>query len=172
MPSTESTRTSKSKGCVPVERILDMTSQSAEQAEIVWCVCLRLGLVNLCVMPRVALLRKVMTKREASVIKRLRRVVKMPIQTVAKVTERHKKTIYSVIKGKAKFAKRGPKEKLSWKDVTNLVISCPSDRACHGFNKMRAGTRDVRGLCRNVCPGQHQTANPYRTWGEGSIRQL
>ena len=45
----------------------------------------------------------------------------MPIQTIAKVTERHKKSIYSVIKGKAKFAKRGPKEKLSRKDVTNLV---------------------------------------------------
>ena len=127
-------------------------------------------------MPRVAPLRKVMTKREARIIKRLRGVAKMPIQTIAKVTERHKKTIYSVIKGKAKFAKRGPKEKLSKKDVTNLVkilrsmikkakaryevtLTMPkkraerrSDGASDGFNKKRAATRDVRGLCRNVCP--------------------
>ena len=68
----ESTRTSKSKRCVPVDRILDMTSQSAQQAEIVQCACLRLALTNLCVMPRVAPLRKVMTKREARIIKRLR----------------------------------------------------------------------------------------------------
>ena len=112
MPSTESTRTSKSKRCVPVERILDMASQSAQQAEIVQCACLRLAFTNLCVMPRVAPLRKVMTKREARIIKRLRWVAEMPIQTIAKVTERHKKTIYSVTKGKAKFAKRGPKESL------------------------------------------------------------
>ena len=66
-------------------------------------------------------MRKVMTTREARIIQRLKTVAKMPITTIAKVTERHKKSIYNVIQGKAKFAKRGPKDKLSKKDITNLV---------------------------------------------------
>ena len=72
-------------------------------------------------MPRVTPLRKVMTKREAHIIRRLKTVAKMPILTIAKVTERHKKTIYTVIKGEAKFVKRGRKDKLLKKDVTHLV---------------------------------------------------
>ena len=66
-------------------------------------------------------LRKVMTKREAHIIKRLKHVAKMPIMTIANVTQRHKKTIYNVVQGKAKFAKRGPKDKLTKKEITNLV---------------------------------------------------
>ena len=45
----------------------------------------------------------------------------MSIMTAAKVTQRHKKTIYNVVQGKAKFAKRGPKDKLTKKEITNLV---------------------------------------------------
>ena len=62
-------------------------------------------------MPPITPLRKVMTKREARTIRRLKTVVKMLITELAKVTKRHKMIIYSVIKGDAKLAKRGPKEK-------------------------------------------------------------
>ena len=62
-----------------------------------------------------------MTKREAHIIKRLKHVAKMSIMTIARVTQRRKKTIYNVVQGKAKFGKRGPKDKLTQKEITNLV---------------------------------------------------
>jgi hypothetical protein len=49
------------------------------------------------------------------------RYLKVRRASPAKVTERHKKSIYSVLSNKAKFAKRGAKEKLQGKDVTHIV---------------------------------------------------
>ena len=66
-------------------------------------------------------LRKVLGKREAHIISRLKNIAGMPTSMIAKVTERDKKSIYNVLKGKVKFAKRGPKEKLQRQDVAYLV---------------------------------------------------
>ena len=65
--------------------------------------------------------RKPLGKREAHIIKRLKKVAHMPITTIAKVTERNKTTIYDVLQGRATFAKRGPKQKLCRKDINHLV---------------------------------------------------
>ena len=74
-------------------------------------------------MLRVTLLRKVMTKREARTIRRLKTVVTMLITELAKFTKRHKMIIYSVIKGDVKLVKRGPKKKLSWGFYLALAAS-------------------------------------------------
>ena len=39
----------------------------------------------------------------------MRKIAGMPTSMIAKVTERDKKSIYNVLKGKVKFAKRGPR---------------------------------------------------------------
>ena len=41
--------------------------------------------------------RKPLGKREAHIIKRLKKVAHMPITTIAKVTERNKTTMYDVL---------------------------------------------------------------------------
>ena len=54
-------------------------------------------------------MRQPLGRREASIIKRMKKVGMMAVQKIALITERHKKTIYNVLNNKAKFAKRGPK---------------------------------------------------------------
>ena len=70
--------------------------------------------------------RKLLGKREARIIKRMKSVGGMAVTTIAKVTERHKKSIYGVLSGKAHFAKRGRKEKLQKKDVNHIVATLRS----------------------------------------------
>ena len=65
--------------------------------------------------------RKPLGQREAHIIKRMKKVGRAPVTTIAKVTERNKTTIYDVLQGRSKFAKRGPKQKLMRKDA-NLIV--------------------------------------------------
>ena len=65
--------------------------------------------------------RKLLEHREAHIIKRLKSVAKLPVATIARVTERDKKSIYRVISNKALFLKRGAKEKLSKNDIDRCV---------------------------------------------------
>ena len=65
--------------------------------------------------------RKLMTRREAQIIKRLRVVIKLPVTQIAIAAGQHKKSIYQVLNNKLKFASRGPKEKLTKADVDRTV---------------------------------------------------
>ena len=67
------------------------------------------------------LLRKPLAQREAQLIKRMKTVGKLKVTTIATIAQRDKKSIYKVLSGGNKFAKRGPKEKLKPRDVTHLV---------------------------------------------------
>ena len=72
-------------------------------------------------MGKPALLRKPLGKREAQLIIRMKKIGKLPVRTISKVTQRNKTTIYNVLDGQAAFAKRGPKPKLDKKAITHLV---------------------------------------------------
>ena len=66
-------------------------------------------------------LRKVLGKREARIISRLRSIAGMSTPMIAKVTEHDKKSIYNVLKGKLKFAKRGPMPKTRTKTAKTMT---------------------------------------------------
>ena len=51
--------------------------------------------------------RKPLGRREAVIIKRMHTMAKLPVLTIAKVVQRHKKSVYNVLSKKASFAKRG-----------------------------------------------------------------
>lgn len=57
--------------------------------------------------------RKPLGKREAHIIKRMKVVGGLLVTKIAEIVGRHKKTLYTVFSGKAFFAKRGPKNKLT-----------------------------------------------------------
>ena len=78
------------------------------------------------VLSSMGVVRRLLGKREARIIKRMKSVGGVAVTTIAKVTERHKKSIYGVLSGKAHFAKRGRKEKLQKKDVTHIVATLRS----------------------------------------------
>ena len=63
---------------------------------------------------------------ETRIIKRMKSVGRMAVTSLAKVTERHKRSIYGVWSGKAHFAKRGGKQKFQKKDVTHIVATLRS----------------------------------------------
>ena len=65
--------------------------------------------------------RKPLGRREAVIIKRMHTMAKLPVLTIAKVVQRHKKSVYNVLSKKARFAKRGPKEKLTTEECNRLV---------------------------------------------------
>ena len=67
--------------------------------------------------------RQPLGKREATIVKRLRTVGRLPVSLIASIVERHKKTIYKVLKGNTPFAVRGPKPKLQKRDVDRLVAT-------------------------------------------------
>ena len=50
--------------------------------------------------------RKPLGRREAVIIKRMHTMAKLPV-TIAKVVQRHKKSVDNVLSKKASFAKRG-----------------------------------------------------------------
>ena len=55
--------------------------------------------------------RKPLGRREAVIIKRMHTMAKLPVLTIAKVVQRHKKSVYNVLSKKASFAKRGACER-------------------------------------------------------------
>ena len=70
---------------------------------------------------RRALLRKPLLKREADIIKRMKKVAGLPAATIAEVVQRDKKSVYNALKGKLAFATRGRPKKLPAKELNNLV---------------------------------------------------
>ena len=61
-----------------------------------------------------------MEKREVEIIKRLHKIVKMPILKIAKAVGRHKKTIYKALKTK-KLLSRGRTHSLKPSEVRHIV---------------------------------------------------
>jgi len=59
--------------------------------------------------------------REVQIIRRLKHIVKLPVTKIALATGRNKSTIYQALDAKWQAAKRGPKDKLTTKDVNLLV---------------------------------------------------
>ena len=59
--------------------------------------------------------------REVHIIRRLKKIVKLPVTKIALATERNKTTIYEALDSTWKAAKRGPKDKLTKKHVNLLV---------------------------------------------------
>jgi len=76
---------------------------------------------RLCFGSAMVLRRKLLDKREARIIQRLKSVAKLPVTTIAEVTERDKCSIYKVISDKPLFLKRGAKGKLQKKDIDRCV---------------------------------------------------
>ena len=61
-----------------------------------------------------------MEEREVVIIKRLHKIVKMPILKIAKAVGRHKKTIYKALKTK-KLLSRGRTHSLGPSEVRRIV---------------------------------------------------
>ena len=70
---------------------------------------------------KTALTRKPITPREVVIMKRLKKVLKMPVSKIALAVDRHKKSVYKALAGELRMVKRGPKEKLSKAMVTRVI---------------------------------------------------
>ena len=65
--------------------------------------------------------RKPLGRREAHIIKRMKRVGRLPVAKIAEVVQRDKTSIYKVLAGQTPFAKPGAKSKLTPK-ILNLLL--------------------------------------------------
>ena len=65
--------------------------------------------------------RQVLTAREVEIIRRMKRVLKLPVTKIAKGVGRNKCTIHKVLKPGYKVGKRGRRDLLTKKDVNLLV---------------------------------------------------
>ena len=65
--------------------------------------------------------RKPMEEREAAIIRRMKKVGCLPVATVSRIVGRNKTTVYTVLSGRAAFAKRGRKKVMQPKDANHLV---------------------------------------------------
>ena len=90
-----------------------------------------------CVSATMALQRMPLGAREVQIIRRLKHVLQLPITQIAVATERKKTTIYDALKKSWRSSKRGPKEKLTRKDVNLLA------RTARSMIKKAAGKKEV-----------------------------
>ena len=65
--------------------------------------------------------RKPMEEREAAIIRRMKKAGRLPVATVSRIVGRNKTTVYTVLSGRAAFAKRGRKKVMQPKDANHLV---------------------------------------------------
>ena len=65
--------------------------------------------------------RKPMEEREAAIIRRMKKVGRLPVTTISRIVERNKTAVHMVLSGEAAFAKRGRKKVMQPKDVNHLV---------------------------------------------------
>lgn len=64
---------------------------------------------------------KPMEEREAAIIRSMKKVGRLPVTTISRIVERNETTVYTVLSGKAAFAKRGRKKVMKPKDVNHVV---------------------------------------------------
>ena len=65
--------------------------------------------------------RKPLQRREVTIIRRMKKVLKMPVTQIAIAVERHKSSIYKALDPAWRETPRGRPQKLTKKDITNLV---------------------------------------------------
>ena len=64
-------------------------------------------------MVRSMYMRQPLSKREATIVKRMKAVGRLPVSVIASITERHKKTIYNVLKGEHTLCGARPEAKVA-----------------------------------------------------------
>ena len=65
--------------------------------------------------------RKPMEEREAAIFRSMKKVGRLRVTTISRIVEWNKTTVYTVLSGKAAFAKRGRKKVMKQKDVNQVV---------------------------------------------------
>ena len=75
----------------------------------------------LCLPPSAMVCRKPLAQREVDIIRRLQKVMKMPVAHIAKAVDRNKSSIYKALDKSWSLAARGHPRVLSSKDVANLI---------------------------------------------------
>ena len=64
-----------------------------------------------------------MSAREVAIIRRLKKVVKLPVATIAKGVDRHKKTVYAALEKSWKPSSAGRPLQLLEKEVKHIIIT-------------------------------------------------
>ena len=72
-----------------------------------------------------ALKRVPLGSREVQIIRRLKRVIKLPVTKIALAVQRNKSSVYKALRPSFAPAKRGPKNKVTQKDI--LGADCEGD---------------------------------------------
>jgi hypothetical protein len=99
--------------------------------------------------------RKPLGRREAKIIKRMRAVARLPVSKIAEVVQRNKTSVYTVLSGDARFAKRGAKSKLTPKILTPSLPTHPSTELARP-----PAARSHQPAHRPTSPPNHPTTHP------------